>query len=292
VLDERAVRQAAMAYVDACTARSGGVVSRAELEAFTYLGEPLKLIDQSRGIRNPRQLQATLSILTQPDGPYDDDSIDTGRLRYSYRTGSADEGDNRKLRQAAQLGLPLILLRGIAPGVFVATSPVFITRSEANESFVEVALDESLRFLSSAPDADQRSYVERLMRSRMHQPMFRARVIRAYETRCAMCRLRHGELLDAAHILPDTHENGLPVVPNGLALCKIHHAAYDNNMLGIRPDLVVEIQPKVLIEVDGPMLLHGLQEMKGIRLTVPRALNARPDPQRLEERYEAFRAAG
>jgi putative restriction endonuclease len=292
VLDERKLRAAAMAYVSERAIHSGGVVTRAELEAFTFHGESIKLIDQSRGIRNPRQLEATLSILTQPHGPYEDAAIDTGRIRYAYRTGSPDAGDNRKLRRAAELGLPLILLTGIAPGVFVPTSPVFITGSEPGESFVEVALDESLRFLPAEPDADQRSYIERLMRARMHQPMFRAKVIRAYGTQCAMCRLRHGELLDAAHILPDTHEHGLPIVPNGLALCKIHHAAYDSNIVGIRPDLVVEIQPKILAEVDGPMLLHGLQEMRGVTLTVPSVKNARPDPLRLEERYEQFQAAG
>jgi putative restriction endonuclease len=292
MLDELEVRQAAMAYVADCAIRSGGVVTRAELEAFTFNGEPLKLIDQSRGIRNPRQLEATLSILTQPNGPYADDAIDAGRLRYAYRTGSVDAGDNRKLRRAAELALPLILLTGIAPGVFMPTLPVFIIRSEANEGFVEVALDEGLRFLAAEPDVDERSYVERLMRERIHQPLFRARVIHAYGTQCAMCRLHHGSLLDAAHILPDTHERGLPIVPNGLALCKIHHAAYDQNILGIRPDLVVDIQGKILKEVDGPMLLHGLQEMKGVRLTVPRGRALQPDPNRLEERYEDFLAAG
>jgi putative restriction endonuclease len=81
-------------------------------------------------------------------------------------------------------------------------------------------------------------------------------------------------------------------VPNGLALCKIHHAAYDRNIVGIRPDLVVEVQPRVLAEVDGPMLLHGLQEMRGVRLTIPRARHAHPDKARLEERYEEFRSVG
>jgi putative restriction endonuclease len=85
VLDEGDVRDAAMLYVASCTARSGGVVTRAELEAFAYEGQPLKLIDQSRGIRNPRELRATISILTQPNGPYADGAIEAGRLRYAYR---------------------------------------------------------------------------------------------------------------------------------------------------------------------------------------------------------------
>lgn len=52
-----------------------------------------------------------------------------------------------------------------------------------------------------------------------------------------MYRLRHADLLDAAHVLPDTHPPGIPVVPNGLARCKIHYAAYDRNILGVRPNL-------------------------------------------------------
>ena len=51
---------------------------------------------------------------------------------------------------------------------------------------------------------------------RLHQATFRERVLHAYRTSCAICRLRHRELLDAAHILPDGHPRGEPVVPNGL----------------------------------------------------------------------------
>jgi predicted restriction endonuclease len=52
------------------------------------------------------------------------------------------------------------------------------------------------------------------------------------EQKCAVCSLRHGELLDAAHIIGDGKPDGIPIVPNGLSLCKIHHAAYDTNLLG------------------------------------------------------------
>ena len=126
---------------------------------------------------------------------------------------------------------------------------------------------------------------------RLHQRVFRIRVIDAYATSCAICRLRYRSLLDAAHILPDGHPRGNPVVPNGLALCKIHHAAYDANYLGVRPDFVVEVRRDVRDAADGPMLLHGLQEMAGVSLTLPKTRSARPDPTRLEERYELFRRA-
>jgi len=70
-----------MAYVAEHAAASGGVITRVQLESFEYGGEQLKLIDQSRGIRNPRQLAATLSILSQPNGPYDDVETEDGLLR-------------------------------------------------------------------------------------------------------------------------------------------------------------------------------------------------------------------
>ena len=82
------------------------------------------------------------------------------------------------------------------------------------------------------------------------------------------------------------------MVPNGLALCKLHHSAYDRNILGVRPDLVVEVQQRILDEIDGPMLRHGLQEMAGVRLTIPRSRDAQPDRARLTERYAEFRLAG
>jgi putative restriction endonuclease len=106
-----------------------------------------------------------------------------------------------------------------------------------------------------------------------------------------VCRLHHPELLDAAHIIPDGEPTGEPIVPNGLSLCKIHHAAYDSDLIGVRPDLVVDVRPELLLESDGPMLRHGLQEMSGVRLTVPTSRVARPDPDRLEIRYERFKAA-
>lgn len=121
--------------------------------------------------------------------------------------------------------------------------------------------------------------------------MFRAQVLQAYTTTCAMCRLRVADLVDAAHILPDGHPGGIPVVPNGLALCKIHHAAFDRHILGVRPDHVVEVRRDVLRQTDGPMLRHGLQEMAGARILAPSSPRARPDRDRLEQRYEIFRQA-
>lgn len=46
-------------------------------------------------------------------------------------------------------------------------------------------------------------------------------------------------------------------------MCKLHHAAFDRNIVGLRPDLIVEIRNHILEEVGGPMLRHGLQDLQG-----------------------------
>ena len=48
----------------------------------------------------------------------------------------------------------------------------------------------------------------------------------------------------------------------------------------------------ILEEEDGPMLRHGLQELHGEEIEIPRRREWRPDPDRLEERYALFRRAG
>lgn len=288
---EMALRAVIMDRLAAHTAIRGGVLTREELSDFDCGTGRRRLIDTTKGIWNPHDLSATLSIVSSPDGPYADREVDGGLFRYDYRAGST-AGDNTKLRRALELGLPLILLRKIDRGVYVPILPVYVVADDPNSHQFVIALDESLRFLTDPlhPSELERRYAERLTKQRLHQPMFRGQVIRAYQTQCTVCSLRHGELLDAAHIIADAEEAGLPLVSNGLSMCKIHHAAYDRQLLGIRPDHVVQINRGLLEERDGPMLEHGLQEMHGREIYLPGRRVDRPDPDRLEQRYELFLA--
>jgi putative restriction endonuclease len=137
-------------------------------------------------------------------------------------------------------------------------------------------------------EGPRRRYATARVRQRIHQSAFRERVLRAYQNQCSLCRLRHSALLDAAHIIPDTEPQGEPTVRNGLALCKIHHAAYDRMFIGIRPDRIVVIRRDVLEETDGPMLQHGLKDMHGLRIHVPRPQRNQPAGEFLEWRYQRF----
>lgn len=87
------------------------------------------------------------------------------------------------------------------------------------------------------PETPERRYASRLVQQRLHQATFREAVLTAYGGRCALTGLPEPRLLDAAHIVVDGDEGlGQPVVPNGLPLSKIHHAAFDANLIGIDPD--------------------------------------------------------
>ncbi len=272
-------------------AQSGGFLTRAELSDFDLGdGTRRRLIDTSKGIWNPRDLNATLSIVSSPDGPYDDREVDGGLFRYDYRAGSV-EGDNTKLRRAKELDLPLILLRKI-DNAYVPIFPVFVIDDDLERRQFVIAVDEALHILARPSELSpiERRYAEQITRRRLHQAMFRGMVVRAYEVQCAVCRLRHGDLLDAAHITVDSEQAGLAIVTNGLSLCKIHHAAYDRRLLGITPTYRVEINQALLDEADGPMLKHGLQEMHGTTIQLPARKAEHPDPDRLAERHKSFLA--
>ncbi len=189
--------------------------------------------------------------------------------------------------------LPLIWFFGVGPGDYKPIYPVYIDGEESLQHQFVVAIDEVQRdSISEAADEHVRRYLRVERNQRVHQRVFRSTVMRAYQTRCAVCSLRHGDLLDAAHIVEDRHDLGVASVRNGLALCKIHHAAFDANILGIRPDLVVQIRADLLEEVDGPMLQYGLKERHDERLMVlPSLKREQPDASLLELSYERFRAA-
>ncbi len=288
---ESALRTEIIAWVQRRASANGGFLHRQELLAFRVDGRDLPLIDYSRGIRNPQGFGSTLAIVQSAHGPYDDaEDPEDGLLHYAYRAGDPFGGDNRKLRNAIQTGMPLILFRKETPNFYTPIAPVYVVDDVPEEGCFLIALDESFRYMADVRhlSAPQRAYALRLAKQRLHQPAFRTRVLLAYETRCAVCTLRHGALLDAAHIAPDSSLLGVPTTPNGLALCKIHHAAFDQNMLGISPDYVVHIDRELMDEVDGPMLQHGLQEMHGRPLSLPRRQEDHPDRDLLEARWSTF----
>ena len=141
-----------------------------------------------------------------------------------------------------------------------------------------------------AAEHDLRRYRRRWAKERIHQEAFRISVLDAYGERCCVCRINYRGLLDAAHIIEDSLLYGQPVIENGLALCKIHHAAYDGAMVGIDPDGIVHVRSDLLQAEDGPMLRYGLQGFHRESIRRPNNPMHAPAPERLAHRWNRFLA--
>ncbi len=296
------VRLAAFAFVhQQRSLHPDGIPYTILLKGFEFEGRRVPLINP-QGIFKPAILNLPLSFNTAPiiEGkprPYEDEIGTDDLIHYKYRGTDPGHRDNVGLRLCMQHRIPLIYLYGISKGFYSPVWPVYIVADDpASLSFtVEVSEPKSLLLYEDIWFADEssakRAYATVATQRRLHQQSFRTRVIRAYG-QCAICRLRHRELLDASHILPDNHPEGEPWVCNGLSLCKLHHAAFDANIIGVRPDLVIEVREDILEEHDGPMLRHGLQQCHDQKLAYyPRGEKLRPRPEFLEERYKMFRTA-
>jgi putative restriction endonuclease len=87
--------------------------------------------------------------------------------------------------------------------------------------------------------------------------------------------------------MADTDELlGQPVVTNGIALSKIHHAAFDNHLIGIDPDGRVHVSERLLMLHDGPLLEQSLKAIAGASVRVPKRREHHPDRNRLAARFE------
>jgi putative restriction endonuclease len=270
-------------------------LTRARLaQGFELDGVRIPLLGP-QGIFSPAGFRIPLSITTIP-GQYAD-GVPAGEnlLRYAYRGTDPNHRDNIGLRRAMETKTPLVYFYRTDPGFYVAQFPVLVVGDDPGHLAFTVKFDEAWTLTdagrASAVDAPlRREYATRLVRQRLFQAEFRRRVVDAYRHRCALCSLRHRELLDAAHITPDS-EHGEPVVSNGLSLCKLHHAAFDQFFFGVTPDYRVVVRPSILAESDGPMLVVGLQQIHGSTIGLPTALEQRPDRERLARRYETFERA-
>lgn len=296
------LREAAIEWLKIRTDDGLSTLTREDIKDFEFHGAPFTLQSTQQGIRKPVGWDAALSFQTVyrvpgAKRPYEDDIGQDGLIRYAWRGSDPDHPENRGLRQAMDQGVPMIWFVGVAmnPARFQVIAPVYIVAEEYDlQRFVLTPVEETELFpaiVDGSPlEAAMRRYVLRQNRVRLHQPVFRSTVLAAYQNHCAVCNLAHAQLLDAAHIVPDREDLGLAAVVNGMSLCKIHHAAFDADFLGVRPDLVVEIRKDLLDEVDGPMLRHGLQELHGRRLmTVPKSRGEQPRKDLLEVAYERFR---
>jgi putative restriction endonuclease len=292
------LRSACFASLDVLCAQFGeDVPYKAGLDrGFAFGGNRIPFLSPQKGIfraaaqRGPE----ALSINTSANSPYDDEELPNGFF-YAYRAGSPDQPDNRALRAARTSQAPLVYFVATRPGWYRPLYPVFVVDDDPIAQRVLVTpgrmvgpMDEPEPVL--VDDPLERKYAVREARVRLHQARFRGRVLVAYSSLCAICRLKEARLLDAAHIAGDLEQRGDPVVANGISLCSIHHRAFDQDLVGVSPEYEVHIATRLLEDEDGPMLelLKGFHKSS---IAVPARRAWQPDRGRLAERFARFVSA-
>ena len=278
------IRLAAFEWLDKQTIIHGDVLPRELLaNGFFFNSERITLLGP-QGIWKPKIMTYPLSITTIHGGDYDDINTPEGFLKYKYRGTDPYHPSLRK---------PLVYFHSIIKGKYLVTCPVYIINDNIKDLVFTVAVD-NMKSIKGDQQVNEdevyyrRSYLTSTIQTRVHQRSFRERVLLAYQNHCALCNLKHVELLDAAHIIADKEDIGEPIITNGLALCKIHHAAFDNNFLGISPDYSIKIRTDLLTETDGPKLRYGIQSLNNAKLILPPNKIHWPDKERLARRFSAF----
>lgn len=300
--DDTTIRTAAFRHVRRMQELHDHLDSSHLRAGFTFAGGRVPLINPQRGIFKPQRMRFLLSIRTvfPKTGArvwYDDqrdvhrqiyDGQDT--VDYAFMGDDPDAADNRWLREAWENQVPVIYFLGTSPGRYQAIVPAFIAGWDRQARKASLAFGEPGSTVMPT-DTLERRYGLRTVKQRLHQASFRDAVVSAYQGRCALSGLPEPMLLDAAHIIADGHEKlGQPVVPNGIPLSKIHHAAFDAHLIGIDPDFRVHVAERLRAQNDGPML-EALKLLHLSALHLPLRDRDRPDRERLAERYEVFKAA-
>ena len=294
--------QAAFDHVNQLVFMRGGILDAEDLgSGFHFQGERIALINPQRGIFKPRQMAYLLSIRTvfprKGGRIWYDDQREIHRqiyasnevIEYAFMGTDPNSPDNRWLREAMEQQVPVIYFLGTSPGRYQPIIPTFIVGWCPERLRVQLAFDTISGASAQAvlPASPERRYSLREIKARLHQASFREAVLAAYGGQCAISRLPEPRLLDAAHIVMDADEQyGQPVIPNGLPLTKIHHAAFDANLIGIDPDYRVHVSERLLEIHDGPFLELGLKGIAGMRIEFPKRAQDWPDRDRLAIRFE------
>jgi len=135
---------------------------------------------------------------------------------------------------------------------------------------------------TSPEELTRRVQLVEIMRA-FRDARFRPLVLQAYGSRCAICGTAL-KLVDAAHIVPVSDPRGDDDVTNGLALCRLHHAAYDTGLIGVRSDYKIVLNSAAAKRLQQVRLDGGLREFRNALpeiIRLPTVAEVRPAPSKL-----------
>ena len=132
---------------------------------------------------------------------------------------------------------------------------------------------------------EPRRYAVVSTRRALREIDFRDRVLTAYGQRCAMCGVQL-HLLDGAHILPAAHADSTDGTDNGVALCALHHRAFDGAFVTFDPDFRIRLNVGMVEELKAIEHAGGLKAFKKALRTI---LDLPPDKKDRVQRLTLLR---
>lgn len=153
------------------------------------------------------------------------------------------------------------------------------------KTFEKVVSDPSSieTFLKTVPSEPRKTEM-RTVAQKLRDASFRDRVLRAYGHSCSMCGVQL-RLIDAAHIIPAAKVNN-DLTSNGIALCSLHHRAFDRSFISMDEKYRVVVNPDVLDDLKSKSLDGGYEKFrKNLRsiLSIPPSKSDRPHPDWIKE---------
>ena len=299
---DAAIRSAAMTQSAKLLREHSGAVPWEAIRAGLELdGERIYLANKARGIHKPTQMRrGALSVKTTipragRSARYRDEMRSNGYFSYDFQGDDPDNNANQALFQSHADQSPLLYFSALAPGLYKIFFPSFIVQWDPLTLRCLIAVSSNVELdqpaQSRVADTPERRYSTVEAKVRLHQAEFRESVLNAYGHRCAISGLPIAELLEAAHIIPDRDERGFPEISNGLCLSRLHHTAYDCNLIGIDHDGVIHVADRVLNQKDGPTL-EAIKAFHLARIRAPVRTEDHPRREYLEERFAAFKRTG
>ncbi|ELY96995.1 restriction endonuclease-like protein [Natrialba chahannaoensis JCM 10990] len=281
-------------------------VTQAELEDVfsTNFGYQIK------GINLRRAGDQRYIILLSNEGEIYDDRIGNGdRFRY-IGEGVPEKGDqpetaaNRALKEATRDLIPIYFFTSVEgvdayeyEGLVDVMNHTYVNDGERMvyrfemQTLGSAGWDEytdARATIMTAADEDPsltettaREQTTRLARS----SAFAKQVKRAYGDTCAACgaarRSPDGNPeVEAAHIFPKA-DGGIDRVHNGLALCRLHHWAFDTGWFTVTDDFEI-----ILNDRTDETVPKEIRALEGAQLTVPEKPTKQPSPDALQAHRE------
>ena len=261
---------------------------------------------QITGIEGPtgsQQFQPEIGGKTLILGWWDDVGVFAG---FDYTFHSAPLGSSPSI-QIGEAALHAAHTDGFAPHnrsngeLAIAFRPDFLgtyidnleSLHACGKSFNEIEmLTEIATDPGSVPDstieenvAKDRQFAVVTTKRALRELDFRDRVLTAYGHQCAMCGIQL-KLLDAAHILPVVHPDSTDDTRNGVALCALHHRAYDRAFVTFDDTFQIRHNEKTAASFKASNQDGGLASFtKALRplLILPPDKKDRPNPAFIKE---------